>query len=117
MMFFDGYIGAPPTITVFSAAKLGAVAFIPRLSAKTAAPARARAEMRFMVLSVDSVLPSPNAETPRVTEASKAGMQAPGHRFVSFPVPITGPVGRPVVDPPGGSRDTASTASVFARAA
>src|SRR5262249_41121599 len=51
MMFFDGYIAAPPTITVFSAAKLGAVAFIARLSAKTAAPAKARAEIRFMALS------------------------------------------------------------------
>src|SRR6478736_7263670 len=48
MMFFDGYIAAPPTITVFSAAKLGAVAFIPRLSANTAAPAKASAEIRFM---------------------------------------------------------------------
>src|SRR5262249_11364403 len=52
MMFFDGYIGAPPTVTVFSAAKLGTTAFIARLSAKTAAPAKASVDIRFMALSV-----------------------------------------------------------------
>lgn len=44
-------------------------------------------------------------------------MQTIGHRFVSLPVPITGPVGRPVVDPPGGSSETASTALLFAKPA
>ena len=36
---------------------------------------------------------------------------------MSLPVPITGPVGRPVVEPPGGSSETASTALFFARPA
>ena len=37
--------------------------------------------------------------------------------FVSLPVAITGPVGRPVVEPPGGSSETASTALFFASGA
>src|SRR5690349_1927805 len=113
MMFFDGYIAAPPTITVFSAAKLGAVAFIPRLSANTAAPAKARAEIRFMALSV-VLFAVPSGETSGATEGLKLRMQTRGHRFVSLPVPITGPVGRPVVEPPGGSSETANTEVFFA---
>src|SRR5262245_39778522 len=57
------------------------------------------------------------AETSRATEGLKLRMQEQGHRFVSLPVPITGPVGRPVVDPPGGSSETANTASLLARPA
>ena len=35
---------------------------------------------------------------------------------MSLPVAITGPVGRPVVEPPGGSSETANTALFFASA-
>src|SRR5579862_6449798 len=50
------------------------------------------------------------AETLRATEASGLRMQGGGHRLVSLPAPITGPVGWPVGEPPGGSSDTASVA-------
>ena len=39
------------------------------------------------------------------------------YRFVSLPVAITGPVGRPVGEPPGGSSETASVASGVTRPA
>ena len=37
------------------------------------------------------------------------------HKFVSLPLAMTGPVGRPVGEPPGGSSDTASVASAAMR--
>src|SRR5690349_8741945 len=49
------------------------------------------------------------------TEEGCAGMPAADHRFVSLPLAITGPVGRPVGEPPGGSSDTASVASAAIR--
>ena len=39
------------------------------------------------------------------------------YRFVSLPAAITGPVGRPVGEPPGGSSETASVASGVSRPA
>src|SRR5665213_2211113 len=69
--------------------------------------------MRVMINSVCSVLTSPIhelAETLRATEAGALETHDRGHRLVSLPVPMTGPVGAPVVEPPGGSSDTASTA-------
>ena len=42
-------------------------------------------------------------------------MSAPDHRFVSFPFAITGPVGSPVGEPPGGSIETANVASADTR--
>jgi hypothetical protein len=51
-MFFDAYIGAPPTVTVFSLSFICAKAGLipPRLTASAAAakPARATLTMRFM---------------------------------------------------------------------
>ena len=58
-MFLDGYIAAPPTILVISAANEGAVLIAPMPSASAATPARAIERMRVMVNSVFSVCVSP----------------------------------------------------------
>ena len=50
-MFFDGYIGAPPTILVGSLAKLGS-AVAPKARLSAAAPAKANEVRRFMGCSL-----------------------------------------------------------------
>src|SRR5476649_1471284 len=112
MMFLDGYMAAPPTILV-SSAKLDEDAVIPMPSVNIAAPARANFWIRIMVNSVCSVSCPQSlylAETLRATERRELRMRGCGHRLVSLPEAITGPVGRPVGEPPGGSSDTANTA-------
>src|SRR5262245_29793105 len=52
-MFFDGYIGAPPTVTVFSFISAEAEPMPPRLIASAAAakPASAMLAIRFMAVT------------------------------------------------------------------
>ena len=63
--------------------------------------------MRFIVCSdlMDCVLVS--VETLTATERRELRMRGGAHRFVSFPLPMTGPVGCPVGESPGGSSETA----------
>src|SRR6516162_11591492 len=116
-MFLDGYIGAPPTIVVVSAATNGTGPATVAMTAKAATPARRIAEMRFIVCSdlVDCVLVS--VETLPVTERQELRMRGGTHMFVSLPLPMTGPVGWPVGEPPGGSSETARSASRLAPSA
>ena len=71
--------------------------------------------MRFMVCSVlITVGSSPMVRTLTGTERRELRMRGGAHRFVSLPLPITGPVGCPVGEPPGGSSETARMASRLA---
>ena len=139
MMFFEGYIGAPPTVTVcsFICASVGVAA-----TAANASAAAATAVGRIVRLRVHVVSPSvaprqrlANGDTERAKRGCSAGMgifdrrgmPARGrsplrrwqgrHRLVSLPLAMTGPVGWPVGEPPGGSSDTASVASGVTRPA
>src|SRR5215469_4383087 len=108
-MFLDGYIGAPPTIAVVSLLAVGTSPPNVALAAKAATPARRITEMRFMARSVLMTLPT--GRTLIGTERRELRMRGGAHRFVRLPVPMTGPVGCPVGEPPGGSSETARMAS------
>src|SRR4029450_9039522 len=115
-MFLDGYIGAPPTVTVFSFISAEAEPMPPRLIASAAAakPASAMVVMRFMAVT-PLLCDAPDRGDFGATQPAQPQMR--GHRDVSLPDAITGPVGSPVVEPPGGSSETANTALSFANAA
>ena len=53
----------------------------------------------------------PMVRTLTGTERRELRMRGGAHRFVSLPLPMTGPVGWPVGEPPGGSSETARMAS------
>src|SRR5690348_646839 len=109
-MFFDGYIGAPPTMTVFSAAKLAVPVVRPNASASAAALAHASVERCFMVQTPGSVGVSLGRRHCELRSQALRRCARRDHRAVSLPKPITGPVGAPVGEPPSGSSDTASVA-------
>src|SRR5262245_65008404 len=108
-MFLDGYIGAPPTVTVFSFISAEAGAVLPRLIASAAAakPASAMLVMRFMAVT-PLLCDVPDPGDFGATQPARSRMR--DHRDVSLPVAMTGPVGRPGVEPHGGSRGTTKTA-------
>src|SRR5262249_2559173 len=58
---------------------------------------------------------TPRAEAGRERAKRMMSLGLLTYRFVSLPAAITGPVGRPVGDPPGGSSETASVASGVTR--
>src|SRR5262249_59439909 len=99
-MFLLGYIAAPPTITVFSWAGVVSAAIMPSANAVTAAVVSAAFRAKFM---------KPSRSACRSHERSRntnTGDRAPGcpgsdHRRVSLPLPMTGPVGSPLGEPPG----------------
>src|SRR5262249_19158807 len=55
-----------------------------------------------------------SGETLAATERRELRMRDGTHIFVSLPLPMTGPVGWPVGEPPGGSSETARPASRLA---
>src|SRR4051794_31698883 len=107
MMFLDGYIGAPPTVTVCSfviCANEGAAAPNARAVAKVASTRRGYCMTLSRLVRVG---PSAGV-TARATGERGARMQMRNYRFVSLPTAMMSLLGAPVRDPPGSSSETAS---------
>src|SRR5262245_10849646 len=87
-MFLDGYIGAPPTVTVFSFISAEAEPMPPRLIASAAAakPASAMVVMRFMAVT-PLLCDVPDLGDFGATQPARSRMR--GHRDVSLPVAMT----------------------------
>src|SRR6266516_6151998 len=125
MMFFEGYIGAPPTVTVcsFICAYAGIDAVAAKASAATAiAVGRIEGFMSLSPCAVRAARAAAHGDTKRVRRGCArteifAHQNAGAYRRVSLPLAITGPVGCPVGDPPGGSSEIASAASGVRRPA
>src|SRR5262249_23618188 len=120
MMFFDGYIGAPPTVTVCSfCASVGVAATAPKASAAAVSNKAVREAFMWVLHSVLAVRPAGGLRMEirmtRVMDAEEMQQEERDHRLVSLPAAIPGPVGRPVGEPPGGSTETASVASEVRR--
>src|SRR5579864_2783629 len=81
----------------------------PSVSAATAAVVSAALRLRLIKI-LQRLDGAHDWVAPSATEAVGGGMPTPDHSFVSLPLAITGPVGSPVGEPPGGSNDTASVA-------
>src|SRR3569623_1020323 len=107
-MFLLGYIAAPPTVTVCSANAGDAIMGAPASPAATAVSIASF--VKFMTSSIFDSASRDGIARPD-TERSDVRMTGWNHRFVIFPLAITGPVGCPVGEPPGGSSETASVAS------
>ena len=94
----------------FICASVGVAATAANASAATATAVGRVVREGFMSFSdVLEVVPRKRLATSD-TEDERAA-DAAAHKLVSLPWAITGPVGWPVGEPPGGSSDTASVAS------
>src|SRR5262249_53012774 len=116
MMFLEGYIGAPPTVTACS--------FICASVGVATAPAKASEATGASIAVRESLMSSPSVFAIRArwryaqcTRRMQTLSNFRIYRFISLPAAITGPVGWPVGEPPGGSSDTANVASGVSRPA
>src|SRR5215831_9700223 len=108
MMFLEGYIGAPPTVTVCSFICANVVA-APEIRASAASATAVGTIRESLIFHSPSVICdcAAAAACKRRYGGSDGRMQAgPVHKPVSLPLAMTGPVGRPVGEPPWGSGET-----------